>query len=264
MLTNLNDGPAPVRSSIAYSIQQVFPGSDVRVIHRIADSEGQILTRVRSLLWLVTLAALLAAALAVGASSAASVIERRSELALMKALAGSDGRFPSRSRTTLAGLVGGNTRYAIGYILARIVGTKIFGVPPLPSFLVLSVVLALPSRHAPRSALRFAAPRVATRSHPARRMTMANTHATKAVVILRLPDEGSRRPQRQRTNQVSEHQVFGCLHEKRAANRSMFRRILRRLLFANAAASSSFSSHSPPEAAVSPPSSTSSRRRAPP
>src|SRR5216684_2363764 len=81
----------PYVSSIAYSIQEVLPGSDVRVIHRIADSEGQILTRVRSLLWLVTLAALLAAALAVGASSAASVIERRSELALMKALGAGSG-----------------------------------------------------------------------------------------------------------------------------------------------------------------------------
>src|SRR5262250_723537 len=45
---------SPYVSSIAYSIQQVLPGSDVRVIHRIADSEGKILTRVRSLLWLVT------------------------------------------------------------------------------------------------------------------------------------------------------------------------------------------------------------------
>jgi len=47
---------------------------------------GTILTRVRTLLWLVTLAALLASALAVGASAAASVIERRTEIGLMKAL----------------------------------------------------------------------------------------------------------------------------------------------------------------------------------
>ena len=136
---------SPYVSSIAYSIQQVLPGSDVRVIHRIADSEGQILTRVRSLLWLVTLAALLAAALAVGASSAASVIERRSELALMKALGAGSGMvgFLLAAEQLLLAFVGGTLGYAIGYILARIVGTKIFGVPPLPSFLVLSVVLGL-------------------------------------------------------------------------------------------------------------------------
>jgi putative ABC transport system permease protein len=136
---------SPYVSSIAYSIQQVLPGSDVRVIHRVADGEGQILTRVRSLLWLVTLAALLAAALAVGASSAASVIERRSELALMKALgAGSTTvGFLLAAEQLLLAFVGGSIGYALGLFLARIVGTKIFGVPPAPSLLVLGVILGL-------------------------------------------------------------------------------------------------------------------------
>jgi putative ABC transport system permease protein len=136
---------SPFVSSIAYSIQQVLPGSDVRVIHRVADGEGQILTRVRSLLWLVTFAALLAAALAVGASSAASVIERRSELALMKALgAGSTTvGFLLAAEQLLLAFVGGTIGYALGLFLARIVGTKIFGVPPAPSLLVLALILAL-------------------------------------------------------------------------------------------------------------------------
>jgi putative ABC transport system permease protein len=132
-------------SSIAYSIQEVLPGSDVRVIHRVADGEGQILTRVRSLLWLVTFTALLAAALAVGASSAASVIERRSELALMKALgAGSTSvGFLLVAEQLLLAFIGGTLGYALGLFLARIVGTKIFGVPPAPSLLVLGVILVL-------------------------------------------------------------------------------------------------------------------------
>src|SRR5207302_590138 len=81
----------PYISSIAFQIQQELPGTDVRVFRKVAEGEGQVLARVRMLLWLVTGAALLAAALAVGASSAASVIERRTEIGLMKALgAGSD------------------------------------------------------------------------------------------------------------------------------------------------------------------------------
>src|SRR5262249_49109018 len=76
----------PYVSSIAYQIKEVLPGADVRVIRRVAEGEGVILTRVRVLLWLVTAASLLAAALAVGASSAASVLERRTEIGLMKAL----------------------------------------------------------------------------------------------------------------------------------------------------------------------------------
>src|SRR5260370_33480972 len=77
--------------AIAFQIQQELPGTDVRVIRRVAEGEGAILTRVRVLLWLVTGAALLAAALAVGASSGASVIERRTEIGLMKALGADAG-----------------------------------------------------------------------------------------------------------------------------------------------------------------------------
>jgi putative ABC transport system permease protein len=110
---------SPYVSSIAYSIKQVLPGSDVRVIRRVADGEGKILTRVRVLLWLVTLASLLAAALAVGASSAASVLERRGEIGLMKALgAGSStvGWLLAAEQLLLA-LVGGCIGYGVGLVL---------------------------------------------------------------------------------------------------------------------------------------------------
>jgi putative ABC transport system permease protein len=136
---------SPYVSSIAYSIKQVLPGSDVRVIRRVADGEGKILTRVRTLLWLVTFASLLAAALAVGASSAASVIERRTEIGLMKALgAGSStvGWLLAAEQLLLA-FVGGCAGYALGLLLARFLGARIFGVPPEPSLLVLGVILVL-------------------------------------------------------------------------------------------------------------------------
>jgi putative ABC transport system permease protein len=136
---------SPYVSSIAYSIKEVLPGSDVRVIRRVAEGEGAILTRVRALLWLVTFAALLAAALAVGASSAASVMERRTEIGLMKALgAGSVtvGFLLAAEQLVLA-FVGGGVGFSLGIILARLIGLKIFGVAPEPSLLVLVAILAL-------------------------------------------------------------------------------------------------------------------------
>ena len=136
---------SPYVSSIAYSIQQALPGSDVRVIRRVAEGEGNILTHVRTLLWLVTFAALLAAALAVGASSAASVIERRSEIALMKAIGagGSSVGFLLAAEQLLLAVAGGGIGYAIGIVLARVVGEKIFGAAPEPSFLVFVIILGL-------------------------------------------------------------------------------------------------------------------------
>ncbi len=135
----------PYISSIALQIKQVLPGADVRVIRRVADGEGAILTRVRSLLWLVTFASLLAAALAVGASSAASVIERRTEIGLMKALGAGSGTvgFLLAAEQLLLALVGGGLGYALGIVLARLVGQKIFGVAPEFSFLVLGVIIGL-------------------------------------------------------------------------------------------------------------------------
>jgi putative ABC transport system permease protein len=136
---------SPYVSSIAYSIKQVLPGSDVRVIRRVAEGEGAILTRVRTLLWLVTFASLLAAALAVGASSAASVIERRTEIGLMKALGAGSGTvgFLLAAEQLLLALVGGAVGYSLGIWLARLVGQRIFGVAPEFSFLVLAVIIGL-------------------------------------------------------------------------------------------------------------------------
>jgi putative ABC transport system permease protein len=136
---------SPYASSIAYQIKQVLPGVDAHVIRRVAEGEGSILTRVRMLLWLASFAALLAAALAVGASSAAAVIERRSEIGLMKAIGAGSGTigFLLAAEQLLLAFVGGGVGYALGIILARFLGEKIFGVAPEPSILVFVVILVL-------------------------------------------------------------------------------------------------------------------------
>ena len=135
----------PYISSIALQIQEELPGTDVRVIRRVAEGEGQILTHVEMLLWLVTLAAMLAAALAVGASSAASVMERQAEIGLMKALgagSGTVGLLLAAEQLLLA-FVGGGIGYALGIILARLLGERIFGAAPEPTLLVFLVAIGL-------------------------------------------------------------------------------------------------------------------------
>jgi putative ABC transport system permease protein len=135
----------PYISAIALQITEELKGTDVRVIRRVAEGEGNILTRVRTLLWLVTFAALLAAALAVGASAAASVIERRTEIGLMKALGANSalvGVLLAAEQLLLA-FVGGAIGWAVGIFLARVLGERIFGFAPEPKFFVLLVILAL-------------------------------------------------------------------------------------------------------------------------
>jgi putative ABC transport system permease protein len=135
----------PYISSIALQISEELKGTDVQVIRRVAEGEGTILTRVRTLLWLVTFAALLAAALAVGASAAASVIERRTEIGLMKALGAGSALVGIllAAEQLLVAFVGGGIGYSVGILLARLLGQKIFGFAPEPKIFLLFIVLVL-------------------------------------------------------------------------------------------------------------------------
>jgi putative ABC transport system permease protein len=142
---------SPYISSISHQIQQQLPGVEVRAIRQVAEGEGRILSRVSGLMWIVTIAALFAAALAVGATSATTVLERRSEIGLMKALGASRSAVSSFfiAEQLFLALVGGLLGYALGIILARALGVGIFGVAPelrwilLPIVLVLAAVVAL-------------------------------------------------------------------------------------------------------------------------
>jgi len=142
---------SPYISSISHQIQQQLPGVEVRAIRQVAEGEGRILTRVSGLMWIVTIAALFAAALAVGATSATTVLERRSEIGLMKALGASRRAVAAffAAEQLLLAFVGGVLGYALGIILARALGVEIFGVAPelrwilLPIVLVLAAVVAL-------------------------------------------------------------------------------------------------------------------------
>jgi putative ABC transport system permease protein len=136
---------SPYISSISHQIEQQLPGVDVRAIRQVAEGEGRILTRVSGLMWLVTIAALFAAALAVGATSATTVLERRSEIGLMKAL-GASRRAVSAffvAEQLFLALVGGTLGYALGTMLARSLGIGIFGVAPELRFILLPIVLIL-------------------------------------------------------------------------------------------------------------------------
>jgi putative ABC transport system permease protein len=136
---------SPYISSISYQIEQVIPGADVRAIRPVADSEGQILSHISSLLWIVTLAALIAAALAIAATSAAAVLERRAEIGVMKAIGATNTSVTAlflAEHLTLA-LIGGAIGFLVGTALARALGSSVFGTATSPRMVLLPIILAL-------------------------------------------------------------------------------------------------------------------------
>jgi len=136
---------APYISSISFQIQQMLPGTEVRAIRRVVDSEGRILSRVSALLWVVTIAALVAAGLAVAATSAATILDRQREIGVMKAIGATNaivaGIFLAE-QLTLA-LIGGAVGFALGAGLAWTLGESVFGTPAQPHFVLLPVALGL-------------------------------------------------------------------------------------------------------------------------
>jgi putative ABC transport system permease protein len=136
---------SPYISSISYQIRQVIPGVDVRAIRKVADSEGKILSHVSTLLWIVTLAALMAAALAVAATSATTVIERRGEIGIMKAIGATNATVAGLflAEQLMLAVVGGAIGFLFGAGLARILGASVFGTPAAPRIVLLPVALGI-------------------------------------------------------------------------------------------------------------------------
>ena len=119
---------SPYVQSIAYQLQEAIPNSHAEQIRQVAQNEGVVLSRVKGLMLLITLAALFASALAVSAAMATAMFERRSEVGLMKALGAGKisvaGLFFSEA--LLLGLLGGLVGFAGGSLLARLIGRSIF------------------------------------------------------------------------------------------------------------------------------------------
>jgi len=135
----------PYPQSIAFQLQEAIPRSRAEQIRRVAQNEGNILTRIEGLMLLITLAALLTSGLAVSAAMATAMFERRTEVGLMKALGA--GHFSLSmifiTESVFIALIGGLIGFGLGALLAKELGRAIFGsqiaVPPV----LFPVVLAL-------------------------------------------------------------------------------------------------------------------------
>jgi putative ABC transport system permease protein len=136
---------SPYAASIAYQLAEAIPHSHAEQIRQVAQNEGAVLTRIEGLIFLVTLAALFASALAVSAAMATAIFERRAEVGLMKALGA--GRFAIASiffaEATLLALLGGLVGFAAGGVLARQIGQSIFNSEITISPVLFPVILAI-------------------------------------------------------------------------------------------------------------------------
>jgi putative ABC transport system permease protein len=119
---------SPYVESIAFQLQEAIPHSHAEQIRQVAQNEGTVLNRIKGLMLLVTLAALLASALAVSAAMATAIFERRVEIGLMKALGAGNLAVSSIffAEALLLALIGGVFGFVAGSLLAHQIGRSIF------------------------------------------------------------------------------------------------------------------------------------------
>ena len=119
---------SPYVQSIAYQLQDVIPHAHAEQIRQVEQTEGTVLSRIKGLMLLVTLAALFASALAVSAAMATAIFERRGEVGLMKALGAGNVSVAAFffAEATLLAVIGGVAGFAAGALLARQIGRSIF------------------------------------------------------------------------------------------------------------------------------------------
>jgi putative ABC transport system permease protein len=140
---------SPYPQSIAFQLMEAIPHSHAEQIRQVAQNEGAVLTRIEGLIFLITLAALFASALAVSAAMATAIFERRAEVGLMKALGA--GKLAVASvffaEAALLAVIGGLLGFSAGAVLARQIGHSIFNsqisIPPvlLPVILGIAVIV---------------------------------------------------------------------------------------------------------------------------
>ena len=113
---------------IQAALAKALPGSDVRLLHAVAETEASVVLKVRSSLFLLALLILAITTLCVSSSFSALVIERAREIGVLKAIGAPESRIAALflSESLLLGLGSAITGYIAGLALAWWIGRVTF------------------------------------------------------------------------------------------------------------------------------------------
>ena len=136
---------SPYVSSIVHQIGQALPDTSARAVRQVSETQGGVLSKLTFLMALLAIAALLAAGLSISSLASLTVLERRQEIGLMKALGAQDWLVASLflSDAVLQGVAGGVIGFFAGHVLAKVLGGVVFGAEVDMHWLVLPAVIAV-------------------------------------------------------------------------------------------------------------------------
>jgi putative ABC transport system permease protein len=138
---------AEVLESLVKTIGENVPGVSPRLVKRLTDSEGAVLTKLQALVALVSVIVLLLIMICVATTMMAVVAERRREIGLRKALGASNQSLVTEfmGEGVFLGAFGGIPGAAAGYVFAQTVGLNVFNrsIAFKPLFVLLTLAASI-------------------------------------------------------------------------------------------------------------------------
>jgi putative ABC transport system permease protein len=115
---------AIIRATLASQL----PGTDVRLLHAVAETEANVVLKIRSTLFLLTALVLAITTLCVSSNFSALVLERSREIGILKAIGGAERKIAALflSESLILGLASATAGYAVGLVVAWWIGRQIF------------------------------------------------------------------------------------------------------------------------------------------
>jgi putative ABC transport system permease protein len=138
-------GSSAAIEDVIRRVAAALPELDVQPVRQLAAAEGQLLERIRGLLFATVALILVLTALGVLAAMTGLALERARDVGLMKALGGTVRRVMRffLAEATGIGVVGGLIGCGAGMLLANWIGQRVFAISIAPRLVVLPLTVGL-------------------------------------------------------------------------------------------------------------------------
>lgn len=122
---------SPYISTFLYQIEEALPNVKAKPIRQVAETEGKLLEQNQLLFTLIALDSIGASAVAVAGTMMASILQRRKEIGLMKAIGADNLQITAQFLTEagIMGLLGGLLGFPLGSLLAEFIASSVFAAP---------------------------------------------------------------------------------------------------------------------------------------
>lgn len=116
-------------SSVAFQIEEVIPKASAKPIRKVAEAEGRVLKKLKTLMALLSALALLGAVLSIWSLMTTAVLERTQEIGIMKAVGADSWKVVGLfiAEVVIISMLGSLLGYGMGLVFSQAIARSVFG-----------------------------------------------------------------------------------------------------------------------------------------